>query len=74
MATETHLYSKYIQAVRHGSVELALNEKFITVAGLLEWLAVCENIDYTVDLAYNAVCKRLGPNLHYLNDGVHILA
>lgn len=74
MATETNLNSKYIQAVRHGSVELALNEKFITVAGLLEWLAVCENIDYTVDLAYNAVCKRLGPNLHYLNDGVHILA
>jgi len=66
--------NKYTQAVRYGSVELALTENFVTVEGLLEWLAICENIDYTIDLAYNAICKRLGPNLHYLNDGVHILA
>jgi hypothetical protein len=66
--------NKYNQAVVHGSVELALTEKFITVEGLLEWLSTCNLMDYTIELAYNAVCKRLNPNLHYLNDGVHILA
>ena len=73
-AINTNVYDKHNQAVSHGSIELALDEKFITVENLLEWLADRKVIDFTCELAYNAICKRRHPDTHYLKDGVHILA
>lgn len=61
------------QAVLFGSVELALKQSFINIDDLLEWLSK-QSVTQEITIAYNAVCRRLTPNLQYLKDGVHVLA
>lgn len=60
------------ESIYHGSIFIALEEKFVTPMEILEYL-IKVPVENETNIAYKAVCLILKPDDQYMDDGLHFL-